>query len=67
MPTKSATAKKTAPVPQPQAEPEDAVQQVAGLAEPAAAYEPIPSAAEEAAAAAIALADRVPALKEQPE
>ena len=69
MPTKSAAAKKTAVAPQPPVlEPDEApVQDVAGLSEPAAAYEPIPSAAEEAAAAAIALADRVPALKEQPE
>ena len=68
VPSKSAAAKKTVPA-QPQViEPDEAAaQDVAGLAEAAAAYEPIPSAAEEAAAAAIALADRVPALKEQPE
>ena len=68
VPTKSAAAKKTAVAPQPPVlEPDEApVQDVAGLSEPAAAYEPIPSAAEEAAAAAIALADRVPALKEHP-
>ncbi len=56
-----------APLP-PSPEPDDApAPEVTGLSEPAAAFEPIPSAAEEAAAAAIALADRVPALKEQPE
>ena len=69
MPTKSAAAKKSAAAPQPQVlESDDTPEEaVTGMAEPAAAYEPIPSAAEEAAAAAIALADRVPALKEQPD
>ncbi len=69
VPTKSAAAKKVAVAPQSLVvEPDETpVQDAAGLAEPAAAFEPMPSAAEEAAAAAIALADRVPALKEQPE
>ncbi len=68
VPTKPAAAKKIAAAAPPIVDSEEIPRQdVAGLAEPAAAFEPIPSAAEEAAAAAIALADRVPALKEQPE
>ena len=69
MPTKSAAAKKTAsPSQQPVVDDEAAAPpDVAGVADPAASFEPVLSVAEEAAAAAIALADRVPALKEQPE
>ncbi len=76
VPTKSATAKKTAPAPLVKiADPEiiqgetnpEAAEVAGGMAEPPAPFELVPSAAEEAAAAAIALADRVPALKEQPE